>query len=193
MGFWLGCAAPSVPTRCGPRWTSCRLPTAGASRTSASSCSAGARSSLRPTAPPPRPPTAGGSWWWPPTATSAYPRSGPCRRSPGTCPHHPLGAPVPIPTRRASHRVGSCSRRGPPRRRRARRGPGAGPRGRTVTHVDSEPFGRLRAYAVMAHLPDDTGVAGVGLDAAGAWDALGSPASQATAPSRSCGCLPLAE
>jgi len=46
------------------------------------------------------------------------------------------------------------------------------PEGTDLMNVDSEKLGRMRVYAVVVHMPDDLGTAGVGLDRAEAWLAL---------------------
>jgi hypothetical protein len=46
------------------------------------------------------------------------------------------------------------------------------PEGTTPMNVDSETFGRVRVYAVVVQMPDELGMAGVGLTAAEAWRAL---------------------
>lgn len=46
------------------------------------------------------------------------------------------------------------------------------PEGVAPMNVDSEKFGTVRVFAVVAQMPDRTGMAGVGLTAADAWRAL---------------------
>ncbi|MGH8834291.1 MAG: hypothetical protein ACRDWG_04750 [Actinomycetes bacterium] len=46
------------------------------------------------------------------------------------------------------------------------------PEGTDLMNVDSEKFGRVPVYAVVVHMPDDLGTAGVGLNRTEAWRAL---------------------
>ena len=46
------------------------------------------------------------------------------------------------------------------------------PDGASPMNVDSEKFGAVRVYAVVAQMPNELGMAGVGLSAAEAWRAL---------------------
>ena len=46
------------------------------------------------------------------------------------------------------------------------------PEGSSPMNVDSESFGGIQVWAAVVQLPDGTGLAGVGLSAAEAWEAL---------------------